>query len=163
MFRYRCIAISAVLYGGNSCRTNTNADHFFSQYSFADSSRVLSNATYFDGNATKYDWVVDSGNILNNTDGSLALTLTEANGGTRISSTHYVHYGTITARSASFLHVKFLRDTDCYAVKTGKWGGVVTAFITMSDVKDEIDWEFPGAQTTEGQSNFFWQGVISKF
>jgi beta-glucanase (GH16 family) len=37
---------------------------------------------------------------------------------------------------------------------------VVTAFITMSDVKDEIDWEFPGATTTEGQSNFFWQGVI---
>jgi len=30
----------------------------------------------------------------------------------------------------------------------------------MSDVKDEIDWEFPGATTTEGQSNFFWQGVI---
>lgn len=30
----------------------------------------------------------------------------------------------------------------------------------MSDVKDEIDWEFPGAATTQGQSNFFWQGVI---
>jgi hypothetical protein len=28
-----------------------------------------------------------------------------------------------------------------YAVKTGRWGGVVTAFITMSDIKDEIDWE----------------------
>jgi len=30
----------------------------------------------------------------------------------------------------------------------------------MSDIKDEIDWEFPGATTTEAQSNFFWQGVI---
>jgi len=30
----------------------------------------------------------------------------------------------------------------------------------MSDVKDEIDWEFPGATTTQGQSNYFWQGVI---
>lgn len=30
----------------------------------------------------------------------------------------------------------------------------------MSDIKDEIDWEFPGATTTQGQSNFFWQGVI---
>ncbi len=30
----------------------------------------------------------------------------------------------------------------------------------MSDIKDEIDWEFPGDQVTEGQSNFFWQGVI---
>lgn len=45
-------------------------------------------------------------------------------------------------------------------VKTGRWGGVVTAFITMSDVKDEIDWEFPGANTTAGQSNFFYQGII---
>lgn len=46
------------------------------------------------------------------------------------------------------------------AVKTGRWAGVVTAFITMSDIKDEIDWEFPGAKTTQGQSNYFWQGVI---
>ena len=30
----------------------------------------------------------------------------------------------------------------------------------MSDIKDEIDWEFPGDHTTEGQSNYFWQGVI---
>ena len=36
----------------------------------------------------------------------------------------------------------------------------MTAFITMSDIKDEIDWEFPGANTTSGQSNYFWQGVI---
>jgi len=33
----------------------------------------------------------------------------------------------------------------------------------MSDVKDEIDWEFPGANTTSGQSNMFWQGVIRTF
>ena len=45
-------------------------------------------------------------------------------------------------------------------VKTGRWAGVVTAFITMSDIKDEIDWEFPGQETGAGQSNFFWQGVI---
>ena len=30
----------------------------------------------------------------------------------------------------------------------------------MSDIKDEIDWEFPGAATSQGQSNYFWQGVI---
>lgn len=47
-------------------------------------------------------------------------------------------------------------------MKTGRWGGVVTAFITMSDVKDEIDWEFPGNTTTQAQSNYFWQGVIRK-
>ena len=32
----------------------------------------------------------------------------------------------------------------------------------MSDIKDEIDWEFPGAATTEAQTNYFWQGVIRK-
>lgn len=115
-----------------------NANH-----TFTDFSRILSNATYFDGNATKYDWVVNSGNIINSTAGELGMTLTQDNGGTRLSSTRYVHYGKITTR-----------------LKTGKWGGVVTAFITMSDIKDEIDWEFPGAQTTEGQSNYFWQGVV---
>jgi len=71
------------------------------------------------------------------------MILTETNGGTRLSSTKYVYYGTITAR-----------------LKTGRWGGVVTAFITMSDIKDEIDWEFPGNITTTAQSNYFWQGVI---
>lgn len=30
----------------------------------------------------------------------------------------------------------------------------------MSNIKDEIDWEFPGANTTQGQTNFFWEGVI---
>lgn len=33
----------------------------------------------------------------------------------------------------------------------------------MSDIKDEIDWEFPGNATTQGQTNYFWQGVIGQF
>lgn len=28
----------------------------------------------------------------------------------------------------------------------------------MSSVKDEIDWEWPGTQVTQGQTNYFWQG-----
>jgi hypothetical protein len=32
----------------------------------------------------------------------------------------------------------------------------------MSDIEDEIDWEFPGSQTTQAQSNYFWQGVIGE-
>lgn len=48
-------------------------------------------------------------------------------------------------------------------MKTGKWSGVVTAFITMSPIKDEIDWEWPGAQTTEAQSNYFWQGFVRTY
>ncbi|KAI0319316.1 concanavalin A-like lectin/glucanase domain-containing protein [Amylostereum chailletii] len=114
-------------------------------HTFADNSRIFSNATQFDGNATEYDWVVNTGNIMNtnSSGGELALLLTEDNGGTRISSTRYVHYGTITASMKS-THSK----------------GVVTAFITMSGIKDEIDWEWPGANTTSAQTNFFWQGII---
>jgi len=45
-------------------------------------------------------------------------------------------------------------------LETGRWAGVVTAFITMSSIKDEIDWEFPGNHTTEGQTNYYWQGFV---
>lgn len=127
----------------NSCRPNPICED--ATYAFQDNSRILSNATFFDGNATAYDFVVDKGNIMNtnSSGGELAMLLTQDNGGTRLSSTRYIYYGTITA-----------------TLKTGRWGGVVTAFITMSDVKDEIDWEFPGNTTTQAQSNYFWQGVI---
>jgi len=64
-------------------------------------------------------------------------------------------------------------------VKSGRWPGVVTAFITMSDIRDEIDWECecllfdfrhpsskrtPRARsnTTQVQTNWFWQGVVSE-
>jgi Glycosyl hydrolases family 16 len=45
------------------------------------------------------------------------------------------------------LDVHRLRRIACIEVKTGRWAGVVTAFITMSDAKDEIDWEFTGMCT----------------
>lgn len=62
------------------------------------------NTTLYDGNATEYDWTLDKGNIINtNTSGGeLALLLTESNGGTRLSSTRYIHYGTVTTRRESF-------------------------------------------------------------
>ncbi|KAG6901980.1 hypothetical protein C0995_005939 [Termitomyces sp. Mi166 len=79
---------------------------------------------------------------MTNSGGDMIMTLGKT-GGTRLSSTRYVHYGKITAR-----------------IKTGRWGGVVTAFIMMSDIRDEIDWEWPGAAVTEGQTNYFWQGYV---
>ncbi|KAH9833191.1 concanavalin A-like lectin/glucanase domain-containing protein [Rhodofomes roseus] len=110
---------------------------------FSSFDRILMNTTQYNGNASEWDFILQQGNILNTTAGELVLTLSEENNGTLLTSTRYVHYGQITAR-----------------MKTGRWAGVVTAFITMSDIKDEIDWEFPGNKTTEGQTNFFWQGLI---
>ncbi|KAI9438562.1 glycosyl hydrolases family 16-domain-containing protein [Lactarius indigo] len=114
-------------------------------YTFTDQTRIYSNASLFDGNAAAYDWVLNQGDvsITNSSGGELVLMHTQNNGGTRISSTRYVHYGKITAM-----------------MKTGRWNGVVTAFATMSNVKDEIDWGFPGASTTSGQRIFYWQGNI---
>ena len=105
----------------------------------------LVTADKYDGNSSSHAWTMDQGTPqhTNNNGGEIALVLTETNNGTRISSTKYVHYATITATA-----------------KTGKWAGVVTAFITMSNIKDEIDWEWPGTKTTEAQSNFFFQGHV---
>lgn len=74
---------------------------------------MLSNATYWGGNASDADWVVDKGNIMNtnSSGGELAMLLTETNGGTRLSSTRYMHYGTVTARSmASISRIRAILD-----------------------------------------------------
>ena len=63
--------------------------------------------------------------------------------GGRISSTSYMLYGTFKSNFIS----------------TGM-GGVVTAFISYSDDKDEIDWEITGQDNSKAQTNFFYRGII---
>ena len=48
------------------------------------------------------------------------------------------------------------------SVKTSGAAGVVTAFISFSDVKDEIDWEITAENQTPttAQTNFFYKGMI---
>lgn len=81
------------------------------------------NATHYDGNATAFDWVLDKGDILNtnSSGGELGMLLTEANGGTRLSSTRYVHYGTITARRTYLLALSCVFRLIAFSVKTGRW------------------------------------------
>lgn len=110
------------------------------------------------------DWVLQQGSVLNTTSNgqaAVALTLTEEGGGSLLSSTRYIHYGRVTAR-CTFTPPFSPSHLTRFLVKTGRWAGVVTAFITMSSIKDEIDWEFPGNQTTEAQTNYFWQGNIRR-
>ncbi|BEJ14536.1 hypothetical protein CspHIS471_0403030 [Cutaneotrichosporon sp. HIS471] len=112
---------------------------------FTDLSRVMMNGTKYDGNATAWDWVVDAGKVVPSPTGDGArLTLTQADKGTKISTTRYVHYGLID-----------------FVMETSRWPGVVSAAITMSDVKDEIDFEWPGAVTNQVQSNFFFLGHVN--
>ncbi|KAJ4334115.1 putative glycosidase CRH2 [Ascochyta clinopodiicola] len=73
---------------------------------------------------------------------STLLTMAQGTVGTLMASTHYVWYGKICAKAT-----------------TAQGKGVVTAFILMSDVKDEIDFEWIGVDTGHVQSNFYSQGV----
>ncbi|KAL8831641.1 MAG: hypothetical protein Q9191_000755 [Dirinaria sp. TL-2023a] len=73
------------------------------------------------------------------------LTLSEdgvSASGTLLASTSYVWYGQIEA-----------------TVKSSRGAGVVSAFILLSDVKDEIDFEFIGADLSNVQSNYYFQGI----
>lgn len=79
--------------------------------------------------------------------GSVILTLSEdgqSGSGTLLASSHYVWYGKVGA-----------------TLKTSRGAGVVSAFILLSDVKDEIDFEFVGNDLQNAQSNFYFQGITN--
>ena len=101
---------------------------------------VISNTEYL-GDASDKNWV-SSGTAVPYNDESVLLTMAPNTVGTLLMSTHYVWYGKISA-----------------TMTTSQGQGVVTAFIMMSDVKDEIDFEFVGVDLESAQSNYYWQGV----
>ncbi|KAH6572094.1 hypothetical protein BASA61_005058 [Batrachochytrium salamandrivorans] len=78
--------------------------------------------------------------------GGVELRLVKSNNasavGTRISLSRYLLYARITAR-----------------IKAIPVAGVITTFITMSDTKDEIDWEVVGSDTNNAQTNVFYKGI----
>lgn len=110
-------------------------------YSFSNLDGIVSNTKYL-GDASKADWV-SSGAPLPY-DGKLLLTMAEGSVGTLLASTHYLWYGKVSAK-----------------LTTSAGKGVVTAFILLSDVKDEIDFEFVGVELVSAQSNFYSQGVTN--
>ncbi|KAF1980879.1 glycoside hydrolase family 16 protein [Aulographum hederae CBS 113979] len=95
------------------------------------------------GDASNTNWVY-SGTPATYQGDSLLLTMAQDTVGTLIASTRYVWYGKISA-----------------TLSTSQGAGVVTAFIMMSDVKDEIDFEFVGTDLEHAQSNFYSQGVTN--
>jgi hypothetical protein len=107
-------------------------------YTFAGMTTVAAKTKYL-GDATKWDWVAD-GTPVNNGD-NLLLTMAPNTVGTVMASTRYVWYGKITA-----------------TMKTSRSAGVVSAFIMMSDMKDEIDFEWVGTELTTTQTNYYFQG-----
>ncbi|PGH01084.1 hypothetical protein AJ80_09067 [Polytolypa hystricis UAMH7299] len=100
---------------------------------------VAPNTKYL-GDASKADWVA-SGQPLT-TGGNLLLTMAPETVGTLLASNHYMWYGKTTAR-----------------LKTSRGKGVVTAFILLSDVKDEVDFEWIGSNLQDVETNYYFQGI----
>ncbi|KAK2746716.1 putative glycosidase crf2 [Onygenales sp. PD_40] len=109
-------------------------------YQFDDLKSVSPNTKYL-GDAKKADWV-SSGTPLSS-DGNLLLTMPADSVGTLMANNHYMWYGKASAK-----------------LRTSRGRGVITAFILMSDVKDEIDFEFVGVDLETAQTNYYFQGVI---
>ncbi|KLJ08021.1 murein transglycosylase [Blastomyces silverae] len=109
-------------------------------YQFSDLDGVAPRTRYL-GDAGKSDWV-SSGKVLS-TSGSLVMTMPPNSVGTHLANNHYMWYGKTSAK-----------------LKTSRGAGVVTAFILMSDVKDEIDFEWVGTDLQTVQTNWYFQGII---
>lgn len=111
------------------------------QDSMSNASKILSMDTYL-GNASQADWVFTG--YINNADDALLLQMPKDSTGTVVSSTKYLWFGKVGA-----------------TIKTSRDVGVVSAFITFSDVQDEIDYEFMGYDLEHPQTNFYSLGMLN--
>lgn len=92
----------------------------------------------YNGNASS-SFTLDAGSLGPGPEGVL-LQLKAAQQA-KISTTDYLMYGYVEA-----------------TLRHNARQGLVAAFITMSNVKDEIDWEFTTANASTGKTNYFWLG-----
>ncbi|KJZ72078.1 Putative glycosidase crf2 [Hirsutella minnesotensis 3608] len=113
------------------CKSKTTK--FNSLDSIADISKYL-------GDSSEADWVAQGETAQH--DGNVLLTMPKKSVGTVLASTSYMWYGNVKAR-----------------MRTSRGRGVVTAFILLSDVKDEIDYEFVGVDLQTAQTNYYFQGI----
>lgn len=111
------------------------------KYDFKNMDRITANDKYL-GDASETDWVMDGQAAIYN--GNVLLTMPPETVGTVLSSSTYMWYGNVKAR-----------------MRTSQGAGVVTAFILMSDVKDEIDYEWVGTDLEQVQTNYYFQGITS--
>lgn len=109
-------------------------------YTWDDLDSTILNTKYL-GNASDADWTYSG--FPKAEDGNLLMTMPKNSVGTLFANNHYIWYGKISGK-----------------IKSSRGQGVVTAFILLSDVKDEIDYEFVGADLTAVQTNYYWQGVL---
>ncbi|KAJ6131449.1 glycosidase crf2 [Penicillium sp. IBT 18751x] len=109
-------------------------------YTWENLDNSILNTKYL-GNASEADWTYSGFPKIE--DNNLVMTMPKNSVGTLFANNHYIWYGKISGR-----------------IKSSRGKGVVTAFILLSDVKDEIDYEWVGADLTAVQTNYYWQGVL---
>ncbi|EPE35178.1 Concanavalin A-like lectins/glucanase [Glarea lozoyensis ATCC 20868] len=110
-------------------------------YDFTSLDRIIPNTKYL-GDASKADWVSSGAPVIYNK--NVLLTMAPDTVGTLLASSTYMWYGNVKA-----------------TFKTSRGAGVVTAFILLSDVKDEIDYEFVGVDLKTAQTNYYFQGITN--
>lgn len=93
----------------------------------------------YNGNATQAPFTIDSGSIGPGPEGVLLQLKTAQQA--KISTTDYLMYGYVEA-----------------TLRHNARQGLVAAFITMSAIKDEIDWEFTTNSSSTAKTNYFWMG-----
>lgn len=103
---------------------------------------VIEKQTEYLGNASEASWVYTG--YIDSYEDSLLLQMPNGSTGTVVSSTQYFLYGKVGA-----------------TMKSSHDRGVITAFITFSDVQDEIDYEFLGYNLTNPQSNYYAKGILN--
>ena len=107
---------------------------------FDNINKTISDVGTYLGDPSKADWMAQ-GEPVQYKDYAL-LTMPKNSDGTVLASTEYMWYGTVKA-----------------TMKTSRGKGVVTAFILLSDVKDEIDYEWVGTDLQQAQTNYYFQGI----
>ncbi|CEP63100.1 chitin transglycosylase UTR2 LALA0_S07e02388g [Lachancea lanzarotensis] len=115
-----------------------------SQTIFNNYSSKVANQYTFLGDASANDWIYEGSIVDYNDEQALLLTMPQYSSGAVLSSTRYMWYGKVSAR-----------------MKTSHLGGVITAFIMFSSVQDEIDYEFVGANLTNAQTNYYFEGDLN--
>ncbi|KAF3765230.1 carbohydrate-binding module family 18, partial [Cryphonectria parasitica EP155] len=107
-----------------------------------DSTDTIVSEDKYLGNSSEYDWVYSDGSQVLTYNDNILLTMPANSSGTVLASTVYMWYGNVKA-----------------TLKTSRGAGVVSAFILLSDVKDEIDFEFIGVDLATAQTNYYFQAL----
>ncbi|KAG9245104.1 concanavalin A-like lectin/glucanase domain-containing protein [Calycina marina] len=125
-------------FGLDSCTPEPVCQDLTTKFTSLD--RITAKTEYL-GDSSETDWVSDGEPAIY--DNTILLTMADGSVGTLLASATYMWYGNVKT-----------------TFKTSRGQGVVTAFILLSDVKDEIDYEFVGADLETAQTNFYWQGTL---